>query len=162
MLRGREVSRIEGFSDAVFGFALTLLVVSLEVPESFADLVGGSLLGVGPGISDGMTPENSRMLMTVYSGGFVGLFATFMLLNWNVYRQRASLGLSTLAAYDARASIMRHGISVAIGRCRWPSACSCPSASWRSPGSSSSCLGPHTAPSGTTMGVAVNGFKPRW
>src|SRR5512134_1725434 len=31
--RGREVSRIEGFSDAVFGFALTLLVVSLEVPD---------------------------------------------------------------------------------------------------------------------------------
>ena len=29
---GREVSRIEGFSDAVFGFALTLLVASIEVP----------------------------------------------------------------------------------------------------------------------------------
>ena len=38
MLRGREVSRLEGFTDAVFGFALTLLVVSLEVPENFADL----------------------------------------------------------------------------------------------------------------------------
>jgi low temperature requirement protein LtrA len=37
--RGREVSRVEGFSDAVFGFALTLLVVSLEVPTSFAQLV---------------------------------------------------------------------------------------------------------------------------
>ena len=35
---GREVSRIEGFSDAVFGFALTLLVVSLEVPVDFAAL----------------------------------------------------------------------------------------------------------------------------
>ena len=35
---GREVSRIEGFSDAVFGFALTLLVVSLEVPDDFAGL----------------------------------------------------------------------------------------------------------------------------
>ena len=35
---GREVSRIEGFSDAVFGFALTLLVVSLEVPETFEGL----------------------------------------------------------------------------------------------------------------------------
>ncbi len=37
-VRGREVSRIEGFSDAVFGFALTLLVASLEVPPDFEAL----------------------------------------------------------------------------------------------------------------------------
>jgi uncharacterized membrane protein len=35
---GREVSRIEGFSDAVFGFALTLLVASIEVPPDFEAL----------------------------------------------------------------------------------------------------------------------------
>jgi Endosomal/lysosomal potassium channel TMEM175 len=38
MPSGREVSRIEGFSDAVFGFALTLLVVSLEVPADYGAL----------------------------------------------------------------------------------------------------------------------------
>ncbi len=37
--RGREVSRVEGFSDAVFGFALTLLVVSLQVPQTFNELL---------------------------------------------------------------------------------------------------------------------------
>ena len=39
-LRGREVSRVEGLSDAVFGFAITLLVVSLEVPNTFDELIG--------------------------------------------------------------------------------------------------------------------------
>ncbi|MBC5799715.1 MAG: DUF1211 domain-containing protein [Candidatus Eremiobacteraeota bacterium] len=34
-----HVSRIESFSDAVFGFSLTLLVVSLQVPQSFAELM---------------------------------------------------------------------------------------------------------------------------
>ena len=37
--RGQNVSRIEGFSDAVFGFALTLLVVSQQVPHSFDELI---------------------------------------------------------------------------------------------------------------------------
>ncbi len=37
--RAREVSRIEAFSDVIFGFALTLIVVSLEVPKSFEELM---------------------------------------------------------------------------------------------------------------------------
>ncbi len=37
--RGAEVKRIEAFSDAVFGFAVTLLIVSLEVPKNFEELL---------------------------------------------------------------------------------------------------------------------------
>lgn len=37
-IRAHEASRIEGFSDAVFGFALTLLVASIEVPPDFEAL----------------------------------------------------------------------------------------------------------------------------
>jgi len=37
--RSHEVSRTEGLSDAVFGFAITLLVVSLEVPRTYHELM---------------------------------------------------------------------------------------------------------------------------
>jgi uncharacterized membrane protein len=36
--RGHEVTRLEGLTDAVFAFAVTLLVVSLEVPKTFGEL----------------------------------------------------------------------------------------------------------------------------
>jgi len=37
--RSHDISRIEAFSDVVFGFSLTLLVVSLEVPHTFNQLM---------------------------------------------------------------------------------------------------------------------------
>jgi Endosomal/lysosomal potassium channel TMEM175 len=37
--RSHEISRIEGLSDAVFAFAVTLLVVSLEVPKTYRELM---------------------------------------------------------------------------------------------------------------------------
>lgn len=37
--RGGEITRLEAFCDVVFGFALTLLVVSLEVPRTYAEFL---------------------------------------------------------------------------------------------------------------------------
>jgi len=37
--RSHEVSRLEAFSDVIFGFALSLIVVSLEVPKTYAELM---------------------------------------------------------------------------------------------------------------------------
>jgi uncharacterized membrane protein len=37
--RAGEITRLEAFCDVVFGFALTLLVVSLEVPRSYQELM---------------------------------------------------------------------------------------------------------------------------
>src|SRR5471030_2587420 len=38
--RSHEPSRIETFSDAVFAFALTLIIVSIDIPKTFDDLMG--------------------------------------------------------------------------------------------------------------------------
>src|SRR5499433_771093 len=37
--RSGEITRLEAFCDVVFGFALTLLVVSLEVPRNYGELM---------------------------------------------------------------------------------------------------------------------------
>ncbi|SRR5579883_614106 len=37
--RGKEVSRVEGLSDAVFAFSVTLLIVSTEVPKTYDALI---------------------------------------------------------------------------------------------------------------------------
>ena len=62
--RSREPSRIEGFSDAVFGFALTLLVVSLEAPRTFDQLM-------------------------VIVRGFLPFVATFATISWLWYEHYA-------------------------------------------------------------------------
>lgn len=37
--RGGEMTRLEAFCDVIFGFAITLLVVSLEVPHTYRELI---------------------------------------------------------------------------------------------------------------------------
>lgn len=60
--RSREISRLEGLSDAVFGFAITLLIVALEVPKTSGELF-----------------ETMR--------GFAGFALTFFILYTLWYRQ---------------------------------------------------------------------------
>ena len=58
--RRHDISRLEAFSDAVFAFALTLLVVALDVPQSYDELM---------------------KLMA----GFIPFAASFALLTWIWY-----------------------------------------------------------------------------
>src|SRR5688572_25345110 len=58
--RRHDISRLEAFSDAVFAFALTLLVVSLDVPKSYGELM-------------------------ILMAGFVPFAASFALLTWIWY-----------------------------------------------------------------------------
>jgi uncharacterized membrane protein len=173
---GREVSRVEGFSDAVFGFALTLLVVSLEVPESFEELetilVGFAPFALmfalicwiwyehyaffrkfaaddpltitlncvllfivlffvyplkfvftnmvkvmtgSPFAFRDMSLTDNRVLLSVYSVGFVGMMLVFVLLYWNVLRKRVALQLTEEEIFDARAGARTHAISMSVG-----------------------------------------------
>ena len=102
---GREVTRLEGFSDAVFGFALTRLVGGWT----------GYGLPQGDGEFTSFTAADARLLMVAYSAGFVAVFAILALFYWHALRQREELRLSTLDVFDARGGLRRHLLSVAIG-----------------------------------------------
>jgi uncharacterized membrane protein len=173
---GREVSRVEGFSDAVFGFALTLLVVSLEVPDSFEDMkailagfvpfalmfalicwiwyehyaffrrfdaedpltitlncvllfivvffvyplkfVFSNVIKMFSGERFAfldMSAADNRLLLSVYSAGFVGIMLVFVLLYHHVYRKREALALTAEEVFDAQAGARTHAISMSVG-----------------------------------------------
>lgn len=166
-LRGREVSRLEAFSDVVFGFALTLIVVSLEVPTRYEELIAtmrglpafaicfALLTWVWHGhhtffrryaLSDEITVAlntallfivlfyiypmkfmfsfvtgqirgtvDGRGLMIIYSVGFIGIFAMFLLMYGHAWRKREDLELNAIERHDTLTSVWMYGSYVAIG-----------------------------------------------
>jgi uncharacterized membrane protein len=175
--RGHEVSRLEAFSDTVFAFALTLLVVALEVPHDYARLID-LMMGFPAfaccfallvwiwsehntffrrfGMQDAYTVAlNAALLFVVllyvyplkfmfdrlfagllpkranppepmplyqlanasaiYAIGFMAVFVVFALLYHHAYRCRATLELTDLEVFDARAGIAHHLISTTVG-----------------------------------------------
>ncbi len=182
--RGHEISRIEGLSDAVFAFAITLLVVSLEVPKTFTELAA-TMHGFGAflisflllfavwfnqykffrryGLQDTATVvlnaallfvvlfyvyplkflfsflvdrftgghgevrlpngnvvamieshEQMASLMTIFSLGYLAVFAVFVLLFWHAYRKREALELNELEQFDTRESIQESALNCGV------------------------------------------------
>ncbi len=105
--RGDGVSRIEGLSDAVFGFALTLLVVSLEVPATF-DNLAAMMLGL-PAFAITFT-----LLILIWSAHYrffrYGVFALMHALS-----RRVDLGLDSMEVLITRYATYEHVVMIAAG-----------------------------------------------
>jgi hypothetical protein len=84
LTRGHETSRIEAFSDGVFAFALTLLVVSLEVPRTYDDLLetmrGFPAFGACVAILVWIRVEHYRFFRTYRLADGVTIFLNSLLL----------------------------------------------------------------------------------
>jgi len=170
--RSGQPTRVEALTDAVFGFAITLLVVSLEVPVTFEDLMA-TMRGFGAfacsfallilvwyyhyrlftryPLDDGWTiflnsvllfvvlfyvyplkfvfsswlnpshgdiftaAEQVPLMMAIYGGGFVAVFAVFALLFRHAWKQRAQLRLTPEDAALAREEVLGCVIMIGVG-----------------------------------------------
>lgn len=131
--RGGDISRLEGLSDAVFAFAVTLLVVSLEVPETFDELLHvlrgffafavcfailfwvwfDQLLGDAP--AGAIEPGQVPLLMLVYGAGFIAVQLVFILLYLHAWRLADALELTAYERLTTRSEMQGFAINVAIG-----------------------------------------------
>jgi hypothetical protein len=125
--RGGEISRLEGLSDAVFAFAVTLLVVSLEVPETFNELLRvlrgffafavcfSILFWVWETTVQAIQPRQAPLLMTVYGAGFIAVQVVFVLLYLRAYRLADTLELDAYELLTTRSEIQGFALNAVVG-----------------------------------------------
>lgn len=138
--RGKEITRIEAFSDAVFAFSISLLIMSLEVPQTFRELmhiVHGFLpflCTVGLvfifwhqqykyfrhyGLNDNTTIWLNALLLTLVLFYIYPLKFLFSLLfmffsGMNVFPKAAELGLVILRAEEMPQLIVLYSVGYAL------------------------------------------------